>query len=37
MQEPGFEEVEEYVLRRQNTTAQYIEMQQIMDLCKEKM
>ena len=35
MQEAGFEEVEACVLRIHNTAAQYIEMCQIMDLCKE--
>ena len=35
MQEAGFEEVEACVLRMHNTAAQYIEMCQIMDLCKE--
>ena len=35
MQEALFEEIETYVLERQNTVAQYITMQPIMDLCKE--
>ena len=35
MQEAGFEEVDAFVLRMQNTAAQYIAMRQIMDLCEE--
>ena len=35
MKEAGLEEVEEYVLRRHNKTAKYIEMQPILYLCKE--
>ena len=35
MQEAGVEEVEEFVLRRQNTAAHYILMRLIMDLCEE--
>ena len=35
MQEAGFEEVEEYVSNMQNTVAQYISTQPIMNLCKE--
>ena len=35
MQEAGFEEVEAGVLRRQNTAAEYIVMQPVLDLCKE--
>ena len=33
--ESGLEEVEEYVLRRYNTVAQYIAMRSILDLCEE--
>ena len=35
MREEGMEEVEEYVLRRHNTVAQYIATRPIMDLCEE--
>ena len=35
MQEAGFEEVEECVLRRHNTVTQYITLRPIMDLCEE--
>ena len=35
MQELRFEEMKEYVLNRQNTVVQYIEMRPILDLCKE--
>ena len=35
MQEAWFEDMEEYVLKRQNMVAQYIAMRPIMDLCKE--
>ena len=35
MQDAGLEEVEAYVLRRQNTFAQYIVTQPIPDLFKE--
>ena len=31
----GLEEIEAYVLRRQNTDAQYIAMKPILDLCGE--
>ena len=34
MQEAGLEEVEQYVVRRQNTVAQYITTRLIMDLCE---
>ena len=32
MQEMGFEDMAEYVLKRQNTVAEYIAMQPILDL-----
>ena len=35
MEEAGFEEVGAYVLKRQNTVAQYIATRPILDLCKE--
>ena len=35
MQEVLFEEMEAYVLKRQNTLAQYIVMRPIPDLCEE--
>ena len=35
MQDLGSEEVEAYVLKRQNTAAQYIVTQPIIDLCEE--
>ena len=35
MQEAGFEEMGEYVLKRQNTVAQYIVTRPILDLCEE--
>ena len=35
MQEAGFEEMEEYVLRRHNMVTQYIVTRPIMDLCNE--
>ena len=35
MQEAEFEDMEEYVLKRQNTVAQYIAMRPFLDLCKE--
>ena len=35
MQEAGLEEVEAYILRRQNKIVQYITTRPIMDLCKE--
>ena len=35
MEETGLEEAETYVTRRQNTVAQYIEIQPITDLCLE--
>ena len=35
MREAGLEDVEAYVLMRQNTVAQYIAMRTILDLCKE--
>ena len=37
MWEVVLEEVEAYVLRRQNTAAQYISMQPILDLCEEEL
>ena len=36
MQEAGFEEMEEYVPKSQNTVAQYIMMRPILDLCKDR-
>ena len=35
MQEVGFEELDMYVLRRQNMVGQYIATQSILDLCEE--
>ena len=35
MKKMGFKEMEDYVLNRQNTVAQYILMRPILDLCKE--
>ena len=35
MEEAGFEEIELYITRRQNTVAQYIATQPIMDLCEQ--
>ena len=35
MEEAGFEEMGAYILKRQNTTAQYIVTQPILDLCKK--
>ena len=35
MQEEGFEEMREYVINSQNTFAQYIATQPILDLCEE--
>ena len=35
MKEVGLEEVEEYIIQRQNTVAQYILMRQIIKLCEE--
>ena len=35
MEEAGFEDMGAYVLKRQNTVAQYITMWPIMDLCKK--
>ena len=35
MKKAVFEDISEYVLKRQNTVAQYIEMLPIMDLCQE--
>ena len=35
IQEAGFEDVEAYVLRRQNMFTQYIVMRTIVDLCEE--
>ena len=35
MREAELEIVEEYVMKRQNTAAQYIVKRQIMDLCEE--
>ena len=36
MQEERFEEVEAYLLRRQNKAAEYISMRRIRGLCKEQ-
>ena len=35
MEEAGFEDMGAYVLKRQNTVAQFIAMWPIMDLCKK--
>ena len=35
IQVAGMEIVEEYVLKRHNTVAQYISVRKIMDLCEE--
>ena len=35
MQEAGFEDMGEYVLKRHNAVAQYIATRLILDLCKE--
>ena len=35
MEEAGFEDMGEYVLKRHNMSAQYIVTRPIMDLCKE--
>ena len=35
MQDEGFEDIGEYVLKRQNTVAQYIVTRPILDLCEE--
>ena len=35
MQEAGFKEMGEYVMKRNNTVAQYIATQPILDLCEE--
>ena len=35
MQEEGFEDMGEYVLKKHSTVAQYISMRPIMDLCEE--
>ena len=35
MEDVGFEDIGDYVLRRQNTVAQYIFMQPILDLCEK--
>ena len=35
MGEVGFEEMGEYVLKRQNTVVQYIATRPILDLCEE--
>ena len=34
MLEAGFEEIRKYIMRRQNTVAQYIATQPILDLCE---
>ena len=36
MEETGFEEIGDYILKIQNTVAQYIVTQPILDLCKNK-
>ena len=35
MEEEGFEDIGEYILKRHNTIAQYIATRPIMDLCKK--
>ena len=37
MEEAGFEEIGVYILKRQNTAAQYIVTRPIMDLCKSSL